>query len=102
MEQALTDKIAVSPIDRTAGGTAYEEPQGTSELAIATLWREVFGLEQIGRNDNFFELGGDSVLGMQLAEMMAERLAIELPVVTLFLNPTIREVAEVIASFALP
>ena len=73
--------------------TEYEEPQGDIEQAIAGAWREVFGLERVGRNDNFFELGGNSLLGMDLADLLATRLAIELPVVTLFMNPTVRQIA---------
>jgi acyl carrier protein len=95
MEQPLQDRTAPSLIDRSADGTAYEAPQGEAEQAIAKVWQEIFSIDAIGRNDNFFELGGDSVLGMQLIEKLTERLGIELPVVTLFLNPTIREMAEI-------
>jgi acyl carrier protein len=99
-QQPLENGTAPSLIDRSTDGTAYEEPQGEAEQAIAKVWREIFGIDVIGRNDNFFELGGDSVLGMQLTERLTERLGIELPVVTLFLNPTIREMAEIAARVA--
>jgi hypothetical protein len=102
MEQPLDNGTAFAPIDRTAQGTPYGEPQGEIEQAIAKVWRQVFRLEQIGRNDNFFELGGDSAMGMQLVEMTAESLALQLPVVILFLNPTIREMAELATSQSLP
>jgi hypothetical protein len=102
MDQALENDTAMTPIDRTADGTPYEEPQGEAEQAMATVWREVFGFDRIGRNDNFFELGGNSLLGMELTETLDERLGIQLPVVTLFLNPTIREITEVAARPAAP
>jgi hypothetical protein len=95
MERPLdSPRAAALPvIDRSDQGTPYEEPQGEAEQAIAAVWRDVFGFERIGRNDNFFELGGDSVLGMKLTETMGERLGIDVPVVDLFLNPSIREIA---------
>jgi phthiocerol/phenolphthiocerol synthesis type-I polyketide synthase E len=93
MEQSLRKGCAVSPVDRSNEGTPYEDPRGETEQAIASVWREVFGFERIGRDDNFFELGGNSLLGMTLVETLGRRLNVELPVVTLFLNPTIREVA---------
>jgi hypothetical protein len=93
MEASDMDRKGPAPIDRSPGGTAFEEPQGIAEQMIAAIWCDVFCFDRIGRNDNFFELGGDSLLGMKLTEKMQERLEIELPVVTLFLNPSIREIA---------
>ena len=74
----------------------YEEPQGELEQAIAGLWREAFKLETVGRHDNFYELGGNSLLGMDLSEMFLTHMAIEVPVLTIFQYPTVRELAEVV------
>lgn len=93
MERLLSESREATLADGSAPRTAYEEPQGEAEVAIASVWRQVFGLERIGRNDNFFELGGNSVVGMRLVEALGQRVGLEIPVVTLFLNPTIREVA---------
>lgn len=70
--------------------------EGDLEQALAQVWMRVFSLERIGREDNFFELGGDSVLGMSLTEAIAQDLQIQLPLVALFQNPTIRELAELV------
>ena len=74
----------------------YEEPQGDLERAIAELWKDVFHLDRVGRNHNFFELGGNSLLGMDLSEMFATRLALEVPVLAIFQHPTIAEIAQAI------
>ncbi|WP_218147796.1 amino acid adenylation domain-containing protein [Nitrosomonas sp. Nm166] len=44
----------------------YEVPQGEVEEMLAAIWKEVLGINQVGRNDNFFELGGDSILSLQI------------------------------------
>jgi hypothetical protein len=94
MEQTLDDSpVTAAPTEPIGTATAYEAPQGETEQAIAAAWREVFSLERVGRHDNFFELGGNSLLGMDLMDLLATRLGIELPVVMLFMNPTVREMA---------
>lgn len=90
-----------SDVEMPAAGTAsagHEAPQGKLEEGIAELWRELFHLDEVSRNANFFELGGNSLLGMDLSEMFSARLAIDVPVVVLFQYPTIREMAEVVAT----
>ncbi|EEF24314.1 antibiotic synthetase, putative, partial [Ricinus communis] len=47
-------------------GADGDAPQGAVEQALAAVWCEVMGLEDIGRHDNFFELGGDSILSLQI------------------------------------
>jgi aryl carrier-like protein len=76
--------------------TPFEEPREGLEEAVARVWRDVFRVERLGRNDNFFELGGNSLLGMDLTELLATRLGISVSVVMLFQNPTIRGLAEAV------
>ncbi len=92
------DNVPVSNQEDTPGSAPYEEPQGELEQAIARSWKAVFHLNRIGRNDNFFELGGNSLLGMDLSEMLTARFAVEVPVLTIFLHPTVAELAEIISS----
>ncbi|MFC5743179.1 condensation domain-containing protein, partial [Dyella tabacisoli] len=42
------------------------EPRNPQEAALAALFAEVLGIEQIGIDDSFFELGGDSIRSIQL------------------------------------
>lgn len=43
-------------------GEAFVAPRTAVEKALAQLWAEMLGLEQVGIYDNFFTLGGDSIL----------------------------------------
>lgn len=98
MEIIAGDADAIAPSKIALPESEYEEPQGELEQAIAQLWKEVFGLNRVGRNDNFFELGGNSFLGMNLSESFTFRLGADVPVLLIFQYPSIRELAEVIGS----
>ncbi|MGB5707045.1 MAG: amino acid adenylation domain-containing protein, partial [Arenicellales bacterium] len=67
------------------------------ENKLVDIWTEVLSVERIGINNNFFELGGHSIIAMQIIARIRTALNIELPLITLFELPTIREIAKVIA-----
>ncbi|WP_262947602.1 non-ribosomal peptide synthase/polyketide synthase [Xenorhabdus indica] len=71
----------------------YAAPQGEMEIALAAIWREVLGIEQISRHDNFIALGGHSLLVMQVMNRIAA-LGIELPLSELFSSPSLAALAE--------
>ncbi|MBN3724640.1 non-ribosomal peptide synthetase [Burkholderia sp. Ac-20379] len=50
----------------------YAAPEGEAEAALASIWRDVLGIERVGRHDNFFELGGDSILSLQIVARARE------------------------------
>jgi hypothetical protein len=98
MDNALKDMDVLASANTAPEQCVHAEPHGELEAEIAQLWRAAFRLETIGRDDNFFGLGGNSLLGMELSELFATRLALEIPVVLIFQNPTIRELASLIES----
>jgi amino acid adenylation domain-containing protein len=55
------DRRALPAPDRDTASTGYVAPRTPAEEAIAGIWADVLGLDQIGIHDNFFELGGDSL-----------------------------------------
>ncbi|MGP9654761.1 non-ribosomal peptide synthase/polyketide synthase [Halomonas sp. AOP35-4E-18] len=67
------DRKALPEPVQTGGGKAFEAPQGEAEEALAAVWADVIGCEQVGRNDNFFELGGDSILSLQIVARSRKR-----------------------------
>ncbi|WP_152625171.1 AMP-binding enzyme, partial [Xanthomonas albilineans] len=57
------DRKALPAPDADALATqAYLAPEGERETQLADLYRELLGVEQVGRHDNFFALGGHSLL----------------------------------------
>jgi len=76
--------------------TAYVAPTNEIEKAIAIIWQELLGIEQIGIYDNFFELGGNSLIATQLMSRVQEIYPVELSFNSLFETPTIAHLAQVI------
>lgn len=66
-----------------------QQPQSDVEVRLARIWEDVLGCRQIAVRDNFFDLGGHSLLATQLVSRVCRVFAVELPLRTLFENPTI-------------
>lgn len=73
--------------------TAFASPTTELELAMATVWSRILGLEQVGIDDSFFEMGGNSLIALRLVSRLRDELALDLNVLTLFQSPTIRRLA---------
>jgi acyl transferase domain-containing protein/NAD(P)-dependent dehydrogenase (short-subunit alcohol dehydrogenase family) len=77
--------------------TPYAEPESAQERAIADVWAEALGLEQVGVNDNFFELGGNSLIGMEIIAQVRTALGVpHLAPHSLYQAPTVGSLAEVV------
>ncbi|WP_082547985.1 non-ribosomal peptide synthetase [Massilia sp. Root335] len=72
----------------------YEAPIGETERAIATIWKNLLGLERIGRHDTFFELGGHSLLAVRMISVIRNNLGVDLVLRDLFRQPTVRGLAQ--------
>ncbi|HSH02516.1 MAG TPA: amino acid adenylation domain-containing protein, partial [Anaerolineae bacterium] len=79
--------------------TAYQPPQTPLEKQLATIWSDILGLPQVGRNDSFFNLGGHSLLVTQMVARIEAELATTLAVRQLFQTPTIAQLAGFIESY---
>ncbi len=61
-----------------------------TEAALLGLWTALLGRGDIGPDDDFFALGGHSLLATRLVAAVADRLGVELPLISVFEAPTIR------------
>lgn len=59
------------------------------ERAVAELFCEVLGLEQVGLHDDFFELGGDSLAAIELVAAIEDRCSVRLDTAVLLEAPTV-------------
>jgi len=82
-----------APTDEAAK-MVFEALVNATEEVISRLWKEILGVEHIGRHDNFFDLGGHSLLGARLVTRMKAALEIDIRLATLFARPTVAAVAE--------
>ncbi len=74
----------------------YEAPQGDTEIAVAAIWQDLLGLQQISRHDHFFELGGHSLLLIGLIERL-RRQGLSADLRALLNAPTLAAMAKAIA-----
>ena len=71
----------------------FRGPVTEYEKAIASIWSDVLGIDQIGIHDSFFELGGDSLIAAQIVSRIREKFGAELQIRMLFERPTIKDLA---------
>ena len=89
------DRRALPLPDKTQPATEREfvAPGTLMEELLAKIWIQVLGVKQVGIYDSFFDLGGHSLLVAQLLFRLREEFQIDLPLRTLFEQPTIAELA---------
>ncbi|MCL7931126.1 amino acid adenylation domain-containing protein [Halomonas llamarensis] len=80
-----------------ANDSRYEPPEGEVEEALAEIWSEILGVDQVGRHDNFFETGGNSLAAMQISASFTQRFGEALPVRLIFEHPTLAHMATQVA-----
>jgi amino acid adenylation domain-containing protein len=71
----------------------YAAPEGPVEQALASIWREVLGLDRVGRHDDFFDLGGHSLLAVKMLARVHDSLGVSLALRQLFDGSTMSELA---------
>ncbi|GLV55537.1 hypothetical protein KDH_23810 [Dictyobacter sp. S3.2.2.5] len=90
------DRQALPEPDTTTSPLQEQESWTPVERELATIWKEVLHIHQLGLHDNFFALGGQSLLGIQLMSRVAKAFHCEAPIRLLFASPTIAELAQAI------
>ncbi|MDJ0719088.1 MAG: amino acid adenylation domain-containing protein [Prochloraceae cyanobacterium] len=71
-------------------------PRNSTEEILVNLWQEILQVEKLGIYENFFELGGHSLIATKLISRIRQSFSIEVPLSSLFENPNVAELAEVI------
>lgn len=91
------DRRALPQLQAHQSGEAWEAPVGAVEERVATIWRDVIGVDRIGRRDHFFEIGGHSLTAVQVIARIDRELGRSLPPHLLFAHPTLERFAVCVA-----
>ncbi|MEM8663717.1 MAG: condensation domain-containing protein, partial [Pseudomonadota bacterium] len=90
----------VSAVTQRAAGEAAIAPvvnpvkaAPEMEAVVASIWREVLERDDVGNDRNFFDVGGTSLRLMRVQAALLARLGREIPILTLFENPTVAQLA---------
>jgi amino acid adenylation domain-containing protein len=75
---------------------SFVAPRTPVEELLAKIWSGVLKVEKVGVHDNFFELGGHSLLATQVISRVHDTFHLNLPLQSLFENPTIDGLARMI------
>jgi amino acid adenylation domain-containing protein len=90
----LDRKALPEPREAAYAQGRYEEPQGSTEKALASIWSELLKVERVGRSDNFFQLGGHSLLAVRMISQVSQKLKIQATVSDVFACPILRSFAD--------
>jgi acyl carrier protein len=71
-------------------------PAGGVAEWLAGVWAQVLGVDRVGARDDFFQLGGHSLLATQVISRIRDEFGVEIPLGTLFDQPTIAATAAAI------
>ncbi len=93
-------KLPEISIEREQLKTEFVEARNATEEKLVNIWKNLLGIERIGIRDNFFDLGGHSLIVTQMISRVREEFGIELPVRTIFENPTVEDLSYAIKNFS--
>ncbi|RQH23956.1 non-ribosomal peptide synthetase, partial [Okeania hirsuta] len=81
------------PDNISSVSTEYVAPETETQKALAEIWQEVLGIEQVGMHDNFFDLGGHSLLAVRLMAEIEKEFGQNISLAALFQGPTLEKLA---------
>jgi amino acid adenylation domain-containing protein len=82
-----------APPEPTPGEIPRAPLRTELERAVAGIWREVLGVDEVGAEDNFFDRGGHSLQLVRVHTRLQQQLGREIPIVELFRHPTVAALA---------
>ncbi|KAF7785507.1 nonribosomal peptide synthetase VibF [Pseudoalteromonas rubra] len=65
-----------------------------TEAQLCTIWQALFERDALSVTHNFFELGGHSLLAMKMFGQIRQSMQVDLPLASIFEQPTIRQLAD--------
>ncbi|MBW4594950.1 MAG: amino acid adenylation domain-containing protein [Brasilonema angustatum HA4187-MV1] len=95
-QNGKVDRRALKAPDCTSDSDRFLEARNQLELKLVQIWSKILKIDKIGVQDNFFDLGGHSLLASYLMTQIKQQYGKDIPLTTLFQNPTIEQLAVII------
>ncbi|MCB1906474.1 MAG: amino acid adenylation domain-containing protein [Rhodocyclaceae bacterium] len=93
----LAGRVAVDTATDDVAGSVLRKPRNDTEAALARIWAEVLGVDEVGIDEDFFELGGDSLLSIRVLSR-AGRQGLRISPEQFFDRPTVAAQAAIVAT----
>lgn len=87
------DRKLLPPAEFNQEKRNVDLPVTETELQLATVWTDILGCQDIGRNDSFIDLGGDSIAVIQLAFRIQEVFGCEMKASDVYRCMTLKDLA---------
>jgi amino acid adenylation domain-containing protein len=82
-----------SSAPHTPAAPATAAPLDELEQQLADIWQALLLVDAVAADDDFFAIGGHSLLATRMIARIADRLGVELPLISVFEAPTLRGLA---------
>ncbi|MBW3549148.1 MAG: amino acid adenylation domain-containing protein, partial [Actinobacteria bacterium] len=79
---------------------ARAQPRSPTERAVAAVWEEVLGLDDVGVDEDFFDMGGHSLLAAQVVARLRESSGRHVPLTAIYESPTVAGLAAAVDAAA--
>jgi len=87
-------------VSQSGDNVSSRIPENNVEETLIELWEKVLQVSTVGIEDNFFHLGGNSLVAVRLIEEIRSVFNVDLPLISLFLYPTITDITKQIMANA--
>ena len=94
----LNRRALPAPSSHAQPEDVYAPPETDMHRKIVAIWSQVLAIDRIGIDSNFFNIGGHSLLATQVVSRLSDALGREVPLRWIFEKPTVRRLADTLAS----
>jgi hybrid polyketide synthase/nonribosomal peptide synthetase FtdB len=74
-------------------GVKYVPPHSQTQIKIASVWKEILKLEEVGIHDKFFDIGGTSMDVIKVNARIKKEFAAEIPLIVMYKHTTVAGLA---------
>ncbi|HEY3706463.1 MAG TPA: amino acid adenylation domain-containing protein [Terracidiphilus sp.] len=89
-------KALASVVAETTAVQDAAQPRTHTEQSLASIWKDLLKVQEVGINDDFFDLGGHSLLAIKAASRIRDQFGVEFQAQTLFETSTIAALAGIL------